>query len=101
LRVSEITRPILKADISRINQAQTEHWIMGEKRQLKHGRLCASTSTCKMLLNKTTRENEVTHSQRKALNLFDCLENVGASTSHNPMDPHGLLQGQLHLFNFD
>jgi hypothetical protein len=27
----------------------------------------------------------------------DCLENVGASTSHNPMDLHGLLQGELHL----
>jgi hypothetical protein len=23
----------------------------------------------------------------------DCLENVGASTSHNPMGLHGLLQG--------
>jgi hypothetical protein len=23
----------------------------------------------------------------------DCLENVGASTSHNPMDLHGLLEG--------
>jgi hypothetical protein len=23
----------------------------------------------------------------------DCLENVGASTSHNPMDLHALLQG--------
>jgi hypothetical protein len=23
----------------------------------------------------------------------DCLENVGASTSHNPMGHHGLLQG--------
>jgi hypothetical protein len=27
----------------------------------------------------------------------DCLENVGASTSHNPMGFHGLLQGWLHL----
>jgi hypothetical protein len=27
----------------------------------------------------------------------DCLENVGASTSHNPMDVHGLLQGLLYL----
>jgi hypothetical protein len=25
----------------------------------------------------------------------DCLENVGASTSHNPTDLHGLLQGYL------
>jgi hypothetical protein len=25
-------------------------------------------------------------------------ENVGASTSHNPMGLHGLLQGQLYLF---
>jgi hypothetical protein len=25
--------------------------------------------------------------------LADCLENVGASTSHNPMALHGLLQG--------
>jgi hypothetical protein len=25
-------------------------------------------------------------------------ENVGASTSHNPMDLHGLLQGQLYLY---
>jgi hypothetical protein len=24
-------------------------------------------------------------------------ENVGASTSHNPMGPHGLLQGYLYL----
>jgi hypothetical protein len=34
---------------------------------------------------------------RKADNLIaisaDCLENVGASTSHNPMVLHGLLQG--------
>jgi hypothetical protein len=30
----------------------------------------------------------------------DCLENVGASTSHNPMGLHGLLQGQLYLFTF-
>jgi hypothetical protein len=35
---------------------------------------------------------------RKADNLTticepDCLENVGASTSHNPMGLHGLLQG--------
>jgi hypothetical protein len=28
----------------------------------------------------------------------DCLENVGTSTSHNPMGLHGLLQGQLYLF---
>jgi hypothetical protein len=27
----------------------------------------------------------------------DCLENVGASTSHNPMGLHGLLQGYLYL----
>jgi hypothetical protein len=27
----------------------------------------------------------------------DCLENVGASTSHNSMGLHGLLQGQLYL----
>jgi hypothetical protein len=27
----------------------------------------------------------------------DCLENVGASTSHSPMDLHGLLQGELCL----
>jgi hypothetical protein len=27
--------------------------------------------------------------------LVDYLENVGASTSHNPMALHGLLQGQL------
>jgi hypothetical protein len=33
---------------------------------------------------------------RKADNL--CLENVGASTSHNPMGLHGLLQGWLYLF---
>jgi hypothetical protein len=26
------------------------------------------------------------------------LENVGTSTSHNPMGLHGLLQGQLYLF---
>jgi hypothetical protein len=25
-------------------------------------------------------------------------QNVGASTSHNPMGPHGLLQGQLYLY---
>jgi hypothetical protein len=35
---------------------------------------------------------------RKADNLTanlwaDCIENVGASTSHNPMGLHGLLQG--------
>jgi hypothetical protein len=29
----------------------------------------------------------------------DCLENVGASTSHSPMGLHGLLQGQLHLLD--
>jgi hypothetical protein len=28
----------------------------------------------------------------------DCLENVGASTSHNPIGFHGLLQGWLYLF---
>jgi hypothetical protein len=28
----------------------------------------------------------------------DCLENVRSSTSHNPMDLHGLLQGILILF---
>jgi hypothetical protein len=27
----------------------------------------------------------------------DCLENVGASTSHNPVGVYGLLQGQLYL----
>jgi hypothetical protein len=27
----------------------------------------------------------------------DCLENVGASTSQNPMGLHGLLQGQFYL----
>jgi hypothetical protein len=27
-------------------------------------------------------------------------ENVGASTSHNPMGPQGLLQGQLYLYLF-
>jgi hypothetical protein len=30
---------------------------------------------------------------RKADNLTDCLEHVEASTSHNPMGLHGLLQG--------
>jgi hypothetical protein len=30
----------------------------------------------------------------------DCLENVGASTFHNPMGLYGLLQGQLYLFIF-
>jgi hypothetical protein len=30
--------------------------------------------------------------ERKADNLTDCVENVGASTSHNPMRLHGLLQ---------
>jgi hypothetical protein len=28
----------------------------------------------------------------------DCLENVGASTPHNPMGLHDLLQGYLYLF---
>jgi hypothetical protein len=28
----------------------------------------------------------------------DCLENAGASTSHNPMGLHGLLQGQLYVY---
>jgi hypothetical protein len=28
-----------------------------------------------------------------AICLTDCLQNVGASTSHNPMGLHGLLQG--------
>jgi hypothetical protein len=32
--------------------------------------------------------------------LADCLENVGASTSHNLMGLHGLLQGYLYLFFF-
>jgi hypothetical protein len=40
---------------------------------------------------------------RKADNLtviceLICLENVGASTSHNPMGLHGLLQGYLYLY---
>jgi hypothetical protein len=26
-----------------------------------------------------------------------CLENVGASTSHNPMGLHGLLQGYIYV----
>jgi hypothetical protein len=30
----------------------------------------------------------------------ECLENVGASTSHNPMGLHSLLQGELYLFYF-
>jgi hypothetical protein len=30
---------------------------------------------------------------RKADLTADCLENVGASTSHNPIGLHGLLQG--------
>jgi hypothetical protein len=30
----------------------------------------------------------------------DCLENVGASMSLNPMDLHGLLQGNCYLFFF-
>jgi hypothetical protein len=29
----------------------------------------------------------------------DCLGNVGASTSHNPVGFYGLLQGQLYLFS--
>jgi hypothetical protein len=29
--------------------------------------------------------------------LADSLDNVGASTSHNPMGLHGLLQGYLHF----
>jgi hypothetical protein len=28
----------------------------------------------------------------------DCLEDVGASTSHTPMGLHGLLQGRLYVF---
>jgi hypothetical protein len=31
--------------------------------------------------------------ERPARKADDCLENVGASTSHNPMGLHGLLQG--------
>jgi hypothetical protein len=37
---------------------------------------------------------------RKADNLtaiYDCLENVGASTSHNPMGLRGLLQSYLSI----
>jgi hypothetical protein len=37
---------------------------------------------------------------RKADNfsaICDCMQNVGVSTSHNPMGLHGLLQGQLYL----
>jgi hypothetical protein len=30
----------------------------------------------------------------------DCLDNVGASTSHNPMGLEGLLQGYCYLFFF-
>jgi hypothetical protein len=42
---------------------------------------------------------------RKADNLtaiceYVCIESVGASTSHNPTDLHGLLQGQLSLLYF-
>jgi hypothetical protein len=33
--------------------------------------------------------------------LADFLENVGASTSHNPMGLHGLLQGYLYLFQYN
>jgi hypothetical protein len=28
----------------------------------------------------------------------NCLQNAGASTSHNPMGLHGLLQGHLYIF---
>jgi hypothetical protein len=36
---------------------------------------------------------------RKSDNLIAiCLDNVGASTSHNPMGLHGLLQGELYLY---
>jgi hypothetical protein len=30
-----------------------------------------------------------------------CLHNVGASTSHNRMGLHGLLQGQLYLYSLE
>jgi hypothetical protein len=30
-----------------------------------------------------------------------CLDNVGASTSHNPMGLHGLLYGYLYLSLFN
>jgi hypothetical protein len=29
------------------------------------------------------------------------LDNVGASTSHNPMGPHGMLQGYLYFFIYN
>jgi hypothetical protein len=42
-------------------------------------------------------EDGILHNHRREnLNSYmwaDCLENVGASTSHNPMGVHGLLQG--------
>jgi hypothetical protein len=31
----------------------------------------------------------------------DCLEDVGASTSHKPMDLHGLLQEELATHKLD
>jgi hypothetical protein len=38
---------------------------------------------------------------RKVDNLTASKENVGASTSHNPMGLHGLLQGQVYLLTMN
>jgi hypothetical protein len=37
--------------------------------------------------------------KRRSARKADCLENVGASTSHNPMGLQGLLQGQLYFYS--
>jgi hypothetical protein len=36
------------------------------------------------------------HSKQRSA---DCLDNMGAPTSHKPVGLHGLLQGQLYFFS--
>jgi hypothetical protein len=53
-----------------------------------------STRNLPGVKGRPARKAEQTHRRLWA----DCLENVGTSISHNPMDLHGLLQEYLYLF---
>jgi hypothetical protein len=50
--------------------------------------------------NPSGGEGQLMHKANNLKYIFlwaNCLENVGASMSHNPTSLHGLLQGQLYL----
>jgi hypothetical protein len=43
--------------------------------------------------NLTGGKGRPAHETDNLTAIYDCLENVGASTYHNPMGLHGVLQG--------